>query len=278
MKKLNLIFTTLLLLFVSFSCSSDDEPQIEPPQPEKPKVEVTAKKLNAKWLLSDPRTKFTSFEFNESGSYIVEESVTVDGKESTRLHYGSYELVDNMIGLIDFANITVVELTDDELQFGMVMAKSTEKPLPFIAKRKVEMASTDRTDLLCRTWKVDKLNGLDVAGTEDESIMLFSKAGTYFVTTPDPEDGGLAQWRWKAGSDEKIMEYTWDKIFDGDESGEVTIEELTKDYLRVHEVFVDGEDEIDHLWELSPVQMTDNSTPKPKVVMANNKKGRKFIK
>jgi hypothetical protein len=52
-----------------------------------------------------------------------------------------------------------------------------------------------------------RLDGKEVAGTGDELMVLYSKAGTYLISYPDGEFE-LAQWKWKDAAENEFL-YSW---------------------------------------------------------------------
>lgn len=206
---------------------------------------VDRETLSAKWEVSDSDNPYISFEFNESGSYIVLEKGSTKSTADTIIHFGQYTISHDTIILGDFGTLKVVELGSDVFWFSITTCFSGKKT-EVSTKKAAEMAGSARTDLLCKTWNIKYYGDDVVLGT-----VLFSKAGTYFVHYYDDEEGGLAQWRWK-DSNEKELLYTWDwNNWNSESSGIVTINMLTKNYLKVTEAFEDGTADV---WELTPYQ------------------------
>jgi hypothetical protein len=97
------------------------------------------------------------------------------------------------------------------------------------ATKSDEIPNSAKTALLCRTWNLITVNGESVAGTDMELTVLFSAAGTYFVSFANPadqNDGGLARWTWKDNTQQSFC-YSWDGEPTCDGTNEVEVAELT---------------------------------------------------
>ena len=97
-------------------------------------------------------------------------------------------------------------------------------------------------------------NGKDVIGTAEGLTVLFSRAGTYFVTNNslNNNQGGLASWSWNNSAQTQIY-YNWGQ---GDEtSGYADITELTSNSLVIDE---DGEISV-----LEPISNNKTTAVKP---------------
>lgn len=245
----NLLKTTALLLLVaiSFSCSSDDDDK------SLSKAEIATNET--KWISSTPNGQFASFEFNKSGNYIIVENVRLKSTEDQNVLFGTYEIIDNStIKLSDIGTITVISVTDTNIQMDIITENSSSS-VAFNALKAENLEETTKTNLLCQTWEMKKYNGVSVVGTEDEgAIVLFSKAGTYFLVYPNDVDaGGLALWKWKPESNESQFLYSWSNSFEGEYDGSfVTVNELTADYLKITEIGIDDPNDIS-VWEWEPV-------------------------
>jgi hypothetical protein len=66
-----------------------------------------------------------------------------------------------------------------------------------------------RTELLCRTWRSQTVNGKNIQGTESDHVLSFASDGTYSITYLDNHLSVQGQWKWKENSSEDIL-YTWD--------------------------------------------------------------------
>lgn len=241
-----------IIFIISFtSCSKEKVTPIE---------NLDKTQLSAKWVVSGSG-EYESFEFNESGNYIVVKkgstSTRINSSERTSLwgtvvkeptgnanerveassptiNFGSYEITNNTINLSNFGTITVDKLDNNAISFSLQLTGSSNK-ITITASKQAEMASSTKTDLLCKTWELVTINGSTATGTEYEKLtVLFSKAGTYYVTYANaPEKGGLAQWKWKNSTETEFL-YTWTKdVWSNNDL--VTITELTSSTLKMAE-------------------------------------------
>lgn len=236
----------------------------------KPTAEINESTISAKWVVNDSE-EYTSFEFNESGNYIiVKKSATSGGRSRSSapnffnnsashpgsagrfqntektIYFGTYEIAGNQtITLSDFGTITVKRLDDNSINFSLEIPGADDNVL-INASKQNEIETSTNTILLCRTWQLVSFNGESVSGSEMDLTVLFSQAGTYFVSYPDGSNvdaGGLAQWRWN-NSEETQLQYTWE--LDVWYEGSVVDIEVTFDSLSI---FEDGD-----LWILKPAE------------------------
>lgn len=240
----------IIFVITFVSCSKEKVTPIE---------NLDKTQLSAKWVVSGTG-EYESFEFNESGNYIVvkkgSSGARIKSSDQTSLWgtvakdltenansrvqasdpiitFGTYEITNNTISLSNFGTITVDKLDDNAISFSLQLTGSSNKNT-LSASKQAEMTSSTKTNLLCRTWELVTVNGSTVAGTEDELTVLFSKAGTYLVTfRNDTEQGGLAQWKWKNSTETEFL-YTWTKdVWSNNDL--VTISELTSNSLKMSE-------------------------------------------
>jgi hypothetical protein len=252
--------------------------------------------INAKWEISAPNSIYASFEFHKDGNYIVTErdknpvstasvrsSASMSSSESflfgnskilgakkkdvaTResesetnpspIHFGTYTIEGNTMILSGFGVLEAVSVTTEKFAFALTL-EGTEKKEEYVASKVAELipAST-RTDMLCRSWKIqeqtiieDLVPADEKADYEDEygvkwkeelqkeldeellgAIVLFSRAGTYLVLpVGDESEPELAEWKW-ANEDETAFYYSWENWDEGEnwrEENIVQINELT---------------------------------------------------
>jgi len=283
MKKTNILLVTTLLAMASFiSCSKDDKD-------EKSGLNET---ISAKWEINDPKSTYSSFEFSKDGNYIVIKNMnlssnrsgfvispekllgmeTNENESATRasdsnlspIHLGTYKIEGDKIILSGFGTLEVISITAEEFSFYFTLEATGEKG-QYQANKSVAVASSSRTDMLCRTWIFDKITideTLVSAKDKKELIeeygqnwkanfekemnqelkqsqvtVLFSKAGTYLVLYNGELGGesGLSEWKW-ANSEETAFYYSWDNWrYTG---GPVPIKELTNKRLVVQEEFI----------------------------------------
>jgi hypothetical protein len=228
MKNFKTFLIAIFALTSIISCTKDEN------KPNKPLEKET---ISAKWIVGGTSV-YESFEFNKSGNYIVVKNVTTKSESSQIVLFGTYVIVDKTtITLSNFGTLKISTITDNSIGFTVQLTGNPTSAIVITATKQNEMAATTRTDLLCRTWEMVTYNGESVTGTDMELTVLFSKAGTYFVSFADPSDendGGLAQWKWKNVAETEML-YSWDEIPVWSEANSVQIPELTATTLKIIE-------------------------------------------
>ena len=169
MKKF-LVFSICAALFSLVSCVKDngDNGGV---------VVVTPETISAKWLV-EGESNYESFEFTQSGNYIVIEQgfrFTSGG-----VHFGTYDIDGNVLKMHGFGELTADDLKSGSFNFTLKLDSDTKTVL-LMAIKQPEMANTTKTDLLCRTWvtvneTIPELDeGYDYI--EKDIVVLFSKSG-----------------------------------------------------------------------------------------------------
>jgi len=241
---------TLIVIFVlTFitACNKDENDPIEI-------LEKTT--ISAKWNVGNS-SEYKSFEFNESGNYIIVKNNNSKAKSANNqvnqiVLFGNYEINGKTIILSDFGTLIVSEVNEMLISFSIQLANNSGSEIVINASKHEEMDSTVKTEMLCRTWKMASVNGESVVGTKYELSVLYSNAGTYFVELANPvdeNDGGLASWKWSDNTETKFL-YSWDTPPVLSEEDIVEVIELTDNSLKILERF-DGDEE---LYELVPVK------------------------
>jgi hypothetical protein len=203
MKKLANKFLALIAIAILISCDKNENPT------ENNVNNITYK---AKWLVEE-NGDFKSFEFNESGSYIVVKNAPEGSGESEIVRFGTYATTDNKV--LNLSNLGILKIkntTANRMSFSIATLDDPDTEINLNAQRQAEIANSTNTDLLCRTWELVTTNGEPVIGTDMELTVLFSNASTYFVTYLNPtdeNDGGLAQWVWTDSNEDSLC-YSWD--------------------------------------------------------------------
>jgi hypothetical protein len=236
MKTIKQIFAVMLIFSTLLSCEKDD----------KDSISLKKETISAKWVV-DGFSNYDSFEFNESGNYIVVLNNIIDmAAESNALKstvapiikFGTYKITDDKtIVLVGFGKIKITSIDESSFSFTFQLEDDSEV-VALTTTRTEDMASSSRTDLLCRTWEMVTIDGVSVKGTSMELSVLFSTAGTYFVSYANPSSsgsqGGLAQWTWK-DAEETTLCYSWTGAPTCLGENEVTIPELTSSKLKIIE-------------------------------------------
>jgi len=203
---------------------------------------VSKETISGKWETSDSAN--STFEFTKDNVYIVVGNFgRPASREATQQIYvytGKYTISGTIITLEGFGVIEVKSFSDEEFSFSLKLTDSNEAYNFQSVKQENTIASSSRTNMLCRYWKIVNFSALDDL-TEQliGSFVLFSRAGTYLVTYNDGRTG-LSEWKWK-NTEQTILQYSWDHW---EYFGEVQIQNLTASSLKIVE---NGE-----VWELVP--------------------------
>ena len=270
MTKKNLIYLLVFAFGFSFaSCDKDKESNSG----------VSVNTISAKWEISDSKSPYASFEFNKDGNYIVVENVGMNSKSFNKsstislfknnnlkaaitrssesetnlspIHFGTYKIEGNKIILSGFGLIEVISITVEEFSFSFTLEATDEKNSFVAGKSGEPISSSSRTEMLCRTWIVEKvtLNGETQSDSEEiGTVVLFSKAGTYLVLYPEEErEAGLAEWKW-ANTEETKFYYSWKNWTDyWEENNIATINQLNNNTLFFQENTPGGNEWVYHL-------------------------------
>jgi len=200
-----------------------------------PKETLEKATICAKWNVNNS-SEYKSFEFNECGNYIVVKNTTAKSTNKRVVLFGTYEIINaNMLTLADFGTLTISEVNESSISFSINLTSDPENEFIINASKQDEIESSTKTDLLCRTWEMVTENGVPVAGTKMELTIMFSKAGTYFVSFANPDDeneGGLAQWKWNNDEETQLL-YSWEEVPNWEEEDYAEIPELTVNTLTI---------------------------------------------
>lgn len=238
MKKLKQILVVILALTTFISCDKEDN------SPDAIKQET----ISAKWIV-DGTSEFKSFEFNKNGNYIIVKKgssvtgkSTVDGGEVVL--FGTYEILDSETLLLsNFGTIKITSINKDTMDYTITLEDSEKSVYTISVAKADELASSIKTEMLCRTWKLVETNGYEHDAADGIELLLFSKAGTYFTSllmSQDDPDSEIAKWKWKDETETKVY-YSWKETpewnLDNDDEGEVEIVELTENRLEIFEIY-----------------------------------------
>jgi hypothetical protein len=224
MKNLNRILVISFLFCSVFSCTKNKE------------ITINKGNISAKWLVSETSSDYESFEFNESGNYIVVKNTTQKSTNNQNVYFGTYKIIDNSsIELSDFGTLKITSIDDNNISFSLTLEGYPKIDIIINATKADKIATSSKTELLCRTWNLVSLNGVSAIDTEYDLTVLFSDAGTYFVTFNDSlEDLSVAQWCWKSNSETTLC-YSWEGEPTCDGESEVEILKLTESELQISE-------------------------------------------
>jgi len=253
MRNLKQILFAILVLTFFTACNKDKND---------PKETLEKATISAKWNV-DNSSEYESFEFNENGNYIVVKNTTTKSTNDQIILFGTYEIFDNKtIVLSDFGTLILSKVDENSISFSIKLTSNPNNEITINASKQEEMESTTRTDLLCRTWEMITVNGESVVGTHMELTVLFSKAGTYFVSYANPEDendGGIAQWKWKNEAETQFL-YSWDEFPIWEDEDYAEIPELTSTKLKI----IDAED----IYILQPISATKSAMIKSSKILS----------
>lgn len=218
-KSISFVWMLICASIILCSCSKDKD---------KDEQNDETADINAKWEIADQNSKYVSFEFNKDGNYIVvERNITgrgiaaADAKKQTATdganqpllaslnkpatkttsdvitHFGSYTFQNGQLTIVlsGFGVINIISLSETEFTFTVTLTGSTQATRYSATKAANTITTSTKTELLCRTWRLVKLLGMDVTGSDSELTMLISQAGTYFCQYADGASD-LSQWKW----------------------------------------------------------------------------------
>ena len=243
--------------------------------------------INAKWEISDPNSDFKSFEFNKDGNFIVvtkayeneytfrsgtaiksslntndnlfqRNNITLRTSALSPVHFGTYSIQGDTITLSEFGTINVISITAATFNFSFKLT-STGESWEFTTQTHDPVTISSRTEMLCRSWKLDRVR-LDFSYLDEETInyyeenfgedwkekeekeaneetgliILFSKAGTYLIMYPGAI-AGLSEWKW-VNNQETSFYYSWDNWYEGWQENVVYINELSNTTLKLQEL------------------------------------------
>lgn len=222
MKNLKQVLGIIIFLLIISACEihNNDAPEL-----------LNRKAVSAKWMVAGDSV-YKSFEFNLSSNYLVVKKTT--SGNSPVVLFGTYQIVDNQTVLLsDFGTVKITGLHGNSIDFSVRLNSDPATDITFSAAKHTEMAGSERTNSICRTWKISSVNGISVVGTKMELTLLFSAAGSYFVSYAvkiDESDGKLAEWKWNDETQTRLL-YSWNEVPDWDEAGSVEIPQVTADSL-----------------------------------------------
>lgn len=171
--------------------------------------------ISAKWNINSG--SYVSIELNKSGNYIVVKNKPARATgDDFDVIFGVYKVLNTTtIELVDFGKIAINSISSSALSVNLTVNGSSTTIA--LSGQKVDnstnIPASTKTDLLCRTWEVTKLDGVDVSqipNTNDGPLpekVYFSAAGTYLVYFRSGE-AELSNWKWYDAAQNRIY-YSW---------------------------------------------------------------------
>lgn len=204
MKNLQQILVAIFVLTFITACDKDEND---------PKEALEKATISAKWNVSNS-SDYDSFEFNESGNYIVVKNTTTKSINNQIVLFGTYEIIDDKsIVLSDFGTLTISELNENSISFVIKLTNISDNEINIDATKQVEMENTIKTDLLCQSWELVSFDGEAISNF----YLLFSIAGTYLVNAEveGEQITNLGTWTW-CNTDENKLAFTIEHELDCD--------------------------------------------------------------
>jgi hypothetical protein len=202
MKKI--LFAIFALTLIA-ACDKDEN------EPNEVNVEKTT--ISAKWTISNS-SDYKSFEFNESGNYIVVKNITTRSINDPIVLFGTYEIIDGKkIVLSDFGTLIISVINENSISFSFQLTSNPDNDVIINASKQEEIESSTNTDLLCQTWMLVSFGEYEI----QNFYVLFSKAGTYLINNEaeGEEIIKLGTWSW-CNTDENKIAFTIENVLDCD--------------------------------------------------------------
>jgi len=194
---IKILFAVIVFISIN-SCDKTEENPID---------NLNTEAISAKWV-TESAGEYISLEFNESGHCIIVKNNNKTSNTYQDVLFGSYTIVDSeTIVLHNYGKIKVSSIDESRINFSLVLDSNPEDEIIINAIRQNEISTSEKTKLLCKTWEVVSIGGENT----DDFVVLFSDAGTYFVTTP--ESSSLGYWKWCDSEQTKIA-FTIDNTLD----------------------------------------------------------------
>ena len=126
---------------------------------------------------------------------------------SQMILFGTYETTDSKtIILSGFGTLKISSLVDNTTSLSLFLSGNPNAEIQLNASKQNVLSSSSKTNLLCRTWELVSIGEIDVDG-----IVLFSEAGTYFISSQSGSEIGTWQW---CNSEENKISFTIDEKLD----------------------------------------------------------------
>lgn len=203
MKNFKQILVAIFVLTLITACEKDEND---------PKNEILEKAtISAKWTVNNS-SDYESFEFNESGNYIVVKKTSTKSTNDQVVIFGTYEITDNKtILLSNFGTLTITEIDKNSMSFSILLISNPDSQVSMNTSKEKELESSTNTDLLCRSWEIVSFGGEPLP----DYYLLISAAGTYLAkgVLEGEEITGLGTWTW-CNTGENKFAFTIDNTLD----------------------------------------------------------------
>ena len=257
MKTIKKTITLTIVMLSLFACKKDTTDTTST---------LTNKTISAKWQIDSGG--YESIEFNESGNYIItKNNIYANGNKiinaaATPVYvYGNYKIINSTtIELTNYGTINVVSITELNFSFKLVLTNSTSITIT-ATKISAVIQTTTKTDLLCKTWVIDKAYLNDKTDTSLNKLVglltvLFSKYGTYFVHQFEDIN---KYWKWKNVAETQIY-YSSTNLTDWTNARYIDIIELTYSSLIITDKSTSSSDI--YTYYLKPYNVTNSISNK----------------
>ena len=109
--------------------------------------------ISAKWIVDEP-IDYVSFEYNESGNYIIVKNMNTKSTNNQIVLFGTYELIDNKtIVLTDFGTMKISNIEKKSINFSISLYSDPNSEIAISAVKQNVIANSTKTELLCKTWE-----------------------------------------------------------------------------------------------------------------------------
>jgi len=196
-----------LILGIALACKKDDDEDTNNNN-DSDVVNVEKSTVSAKWEVEGD-SDYETFEFNESGTYVVVKNSPDKDTDEEIIILGTYLIDGNLLILSDFGIVKVISLNEEQISFSVKLEGETDYGDVLIGNRSDELPVSDKTTLLCRTWKVKVMSG-DTLPEDEQGFVTFFKSGTYITAWAGDE---VAKWKWY-DSNENSWCYSWNEEID----------------------------------------------------------------
>ncbi|MDR1341235.1 MAG: hypothetical protein LBK58_14450 [Prevotellaceae bacterium] len=277
------LLISLSAIMLSASCSKDEN------DGKREDKNTIRKSLQAKWISNGSSATYASFEFTGDGFYFTYENgiaprssaepspqrklfaniaagnmpfllshMYLPESDIKPLHFGTYKEKGEQIILSGLGTIDIVSVEDEEFEFVFIPESGGKSEIYATTKAEELIPSSDRTDMLCKTWLYDhttiiesevpediKEEFLEISGRNWKSelekdadrqmkgsYINYSRTGFFTVILKEENTTQRFEWEWVNAKETEI--YVWEMYDARKEVDEIT--ELSSSKLAVKEL------------------------------------------